>query len=262
MASREGVEPSTFGFGGRCAAGCATEIQERWCRQKDLNLPRPRLQRGALPDELCRQEETTTRKLVWVAGFDPASSRFQGGPSTWLTLHPEKNGGACWIRTSGPLVRPRLSKPLPWAARPTLPKKHWYPRRDSNPQDPVSETGTYASSVTGANTKLVIHFGCALARSPRRVRCFAARGAGRAAAHITIAALTRGCDDGVHGHSRSGARALARHAAGDALTLFFARRWVPHPVRGAPCSDLLKNDWAAPGALPVRCDHHTQPGLG
>ena len=26
----------------------------------------------------------------------------------------------------------------------------WYPRRDSNPQNPVSETGTYASSVTGA----------------------------------------------------------------------------------------------------------------
>ena len=203
------------------------------------------------------------RKLVLVAGFDPASSRFQGGPSTWLTLHPEKNGGACWIRTSGPLVRPRLSKPLPWAARPTLQKKHWYPRRDSNPQNPVSETGTYASSVTGANTKLVIHFGCALARSPRRVRCFAARGAGRAAAHITIAALTRGCDDGVHGHSRSGARALARHAAGDALTLFFARRWLPHPVRGAPCSDLLRNNWAAPGgaASAVRSPHTARVGL-
>ena len=142
-------------------------------------------------------------------------------------------------------------------------KKHWYPRRDSNPQNPVSETGTYASSVTGANTKLVIHFGCALARSPRRVRCFAARGAGRAAAHITIAALTRGCDDGVHGHSRSGARALARHAAGDALTLFFARRWLPHPVRGAPCSDLLRNNWAAPGgaASAVRSPHTARVGL-
>ena len=31
VASREGVEPSTFGFGGRCAANCATEIFSGLC---------------------------------------------------------------------------------------------------------------------------------------------------------------------------------------------------------------------------------------
>ena len=115
----------------------------------------------------------------------------------------------------------------------------WYPRRDSNPQNPVSETGTYASSVTGVEEmpprypaargplppkgaafclgaarrqkqKSTNHFGCARARSPRRVRCFAARGAGRAAAHIAAAAPTSACGNGVHGHSRSGAKAVQR----------------------------------------------------
>ena len=30
--------------------------------------------------------------VVWVAGFEPAASRFQGEPSTGLTLHPESCG--------------------------------------------------------------------------------------------------------------------------------------------------------------------------
>ena len=175
------------------------------------------------------------------------------GPTT-------RHGGACWIRTSGPLARPRLSKPLPWATRPTL--LDWYPRRDSNPQNPVSETGTYASSVTGANRKISEHhFGCARARSPRRVRWFAARGAGRAAAHITVATLTCGCDDGVHGHSRSGARVAARHAAGGALALFFARRVWPRPVRGPPCARLLKIAGLRRGAAgAVRSPHAARKG--
>ena len=73
-------------------------------------------------------------------------------------------GGACWIRTSGPLARPRLSKPLPWTTRPMRLKKGWCPRGESNSQNSASKADTFANFVTGA------HFGCVLARHHRR-RC-------------------------------------------------------------------------------------------
>ena len=56
--------------------------------------------------------------LVWVAGFEPAASCVQGGPSTRLTVHPAKN--------------------------------NWCPRGESNSQNSASKADTYASSVTGA----------------------------------------------------------------------------------------------------------------
>ena len=60
LAPRAGLEPATPGFVNRCAGPIAPAGRvQNWCRQKDSNLPRPRLQRGALPDELCRQKKRT-----------------------------------------------------------------------------------------------------------------------------------------------------------------------------------------------------------
>ena len=38
----------------------------------------------------CSTSELTDCKMVWVAGSAPASSCFQGRPSTRLTIHPGK----------------------------------------------------------------------------------------------------------------------------------------------------------------------------
>ena len=127
----------------------------------------------------------------------------------------------------------------------------WYPRRDSNPQNPVSETGTYAGSVTGARNQRTLHFGCVRARAPRRVRWSAARGAGRAAAHMAVAALTGGCDNGVHRHSRSGANHRARHlkirrGALAAVAVFVARPAASRKCAGPALRQFVKQRLAAP----------------
>lgn len=48
LASREGLEPSAFGFGDHCAANCATEILHGWSVYEDLNLGPLRPKRSAL----------------------------------------------------------------------------------------------------------------------------------------------------------------------------------------------------------------------
>ena len=48
LASREGLEPSAFGFGDHCAANCATEIFLEWSVYEDLNLGALRPKRSAL----------------------------------------------------------------------------------------------------------------------------------------------------------------------------------------------------------------------
>ena len=51
LAPREGIEPSIFGFGDRCAASCATEISacsRIWSACEDSNLGPLRPKRSAL----------------------------------------------------------------------------------------------------------------------------------------------------------------------------------------------------------------------
>ena len=40
----------------------------------------------------CRRSRRSRKRVVWVAGFEPAASAFQARPSTGLTLHPEMVG--------------------------------------------------------------------------------------------------------------------------------------------------------------------------
>ena len=44
------------------------------------------------PVRLGQYRASRNRKVVWVARFELAASRFQGEPSTGLTLHPEIDG--------------------------------------------------------------------------------------------------------------------------------------------------------------------------
>ncbi len=109
LASREGVEPSAFGFGGRCAASCtascATELDEACgADRRERNERKPRTSRrcgqahgtpvgaggSAAMDWLlarcsrrsfCCAGALVGHVLVWVAGFDPAASCFQSRPS-------------------------------------------------------------------------------------------------------------------------------------------------------------------------------------
>lgn len=61
-----------------------------------MNLHTCGLQPHALPlghrSVMERQYKVLSRKLVWVARFELASSCFQGRPSTGLTIHPEMVG--------------------------------------------------------------------------------------------------------------------------------------------------------------------------
>ena len=56
----------------------------------------------------------TILKLVWVAGFEPASSHFQGEPSGQADNTPSLFGGSGGIRTHGPsFLNRQVSNLLP-----------------------------------------------------------------------------------------------------------------------------------------------------
>jgi hypothetical protein len=130
-------------------------------------------------------------------------------------------------------------------------------QQESNLPHAAHRARTQAGSVAGAVDEYELHFGCVHARSPRRVRWFAARGAGRAAAHIAVAALTGGCDDGVQGHSRSGANPPAARSVAEGLPGSLQGVAAP-PVRSPPCARLLKIGWPprrVQAACAVRSPH-------
>ena len=85
-ASRLPIAPASHSF-----------VVEREGVEPSMNLHTRGLQPRALPlghrSTWERQYESRDRKVVWVAGFEPAASAFQARPSTGLTIHPGEVAG-------------------------------------------------------------------------------------------------------------------------------------------------------------------------
>ena len=133
LAPREGLEPSTIGFGGRCAANCATEMQKNWQGRQDSNGQ--------------------------PTGSKPAAPPLRDSPITW----------SGWVDSNH---RPLASKARALTRlryiQKNCPFKNWCPRGESNSQNPASKASMSASSITGALPQLMLrpqtHFGCVLTR--------------------------------------------------------------------------------------------------
>ena len=115
LSPREGLEPSTIGFGGRCAANCATEMQKNWQGRQDSNGQ--------------------------PTGSKPAAPPLRDSPITW----------SGWVDSNH---RPLASKARTLTRlryiQKNCPFKNWCPWGESNSQNLASKASTSASSVTGA----------------------------------------------------------------------------------------------------------------
>lgn len=70
---------------GRTTGGPAQIRTENFALLRRTRLP-------VTPQAPTYRSRSRNRKVVWVAGFEPAASAFQARPSTGLTLHPEMVG--------------------------------------------------------------------------------------------------------------------------------------------------------------------------
>lgn len=86
-AETTGLQPVPAPYRTTAPAGGPTEIRtQNFLLLRQARLPITPSARNYSPSRY------RNRKVVWVAGFEPAASAFRGRPSTGLTLHPESVG--------------------------------------------------------------------------------------------------------------------------------------------------------------------------
>jgi hypothetical protein len=145
LVSPAGFEPAASWFR-TTRAGRLRYSEMKWSRQRESNSQHRRRHRRALPVELCLRKPSP-RRAAAVQTADHGARR--GCLLCHIQVVKEQAG-----KIPGN-VRARRKNPrqLQRAAVNHHCEKIWYPTRDSNPESPVSETGAYADSASGALQK-------------------------------------------------------------------------------------------------------------